>query len=233
MHTASPDILDYEHFLHTLRALSAKMYHAPALHAALVKAWEEPHRVFHTKEHLRDCLFHLEQERWGGLIEGVNRARLALALWFHDAVYDVRAADNEEKSAAWATQSLALLDVSSDNIDIVRHLILSTKPSYARTDSSLEDWMHDIDLHIFGVHVPKFAQFTQDIRQEFAWVDDLNYRRGHDLVMRRLITNPHGIYRTEAGRLDYEETARTNIELQLQGLSNLQLVLEVPNRAHL
>ena len=51
--------------------------------------------------------------------------------------------------------------------------------------------------------------------------------------MRRLITNPHGIYRTEAGRLDYEETARTNIELQLQGLSNLQLVLEVPNRAHL
>ena len=233
MHTASPDILDYEHFLHTLRALSAKMYHAPALHAALVKAWEEPHRVFHTKEHLRDCLFHLEQERWGGLIEGVNRARLALALWFHDAVYDVRAADNEEKSAAWATQSLALLDVSSDNIDIVRHLILSTKPSYARTDSFLEDWMHDIDLHIFGVQVLKFAQFTQDIRQEFAWVDDLNYRRGHDLVMRRLITNPHGIYRTEAGRLDYEETARTNIELQLQGLSNLQLVLEVPNRAHL
>ena len=203
--------------------------HSVIIFRQLLKAYSEPQRHYHSVQHIVECLKHLDEVRH--LLQDAQGVELAL--WFHDAVFDVRAADNEEKSAAWATQSLALLDVSSDNIDIVRHLILSTKPSYARTDSFLEDWMHDIDLHIFGVHVPKFAQFTQDIRQEFAWVDDLNYRRGHDLVMRRLITNPHGIYRTEAGRLDYEETARTNIELQLQGLSNLQLVLEVPNGPHL
>ena len=76
------DILDHEHFLHTLRALGAKMYHAPALHTALLKAWDEPHRTFHSRIHLRECLFHLEQERWGGLIDTVERRLLALAYGF-------------------------------------------------------------------------------------------------------------------------------------------------------
>lgn len=228
MHTDEPDILDYEHFLHTLRALGAKMYHAPALHQALLKAWDEPHRVFHGRVHLRECLYHLEQERWGGLIDTPERGLLALALWFHDAIYDVKAPDNEEKSAAWAMQSLALLDLSAEHLDTVRHLILSTKLSYTRTDCPLEAWMHDMDLHVFGTPFERFAQYTQDIRQEYSWVDDLNYRRGSDLVLRRLINSPQGIYRTEAGRLDYEETAHLNINLYLQSLQNLQMVLEVP-----
>lgn len=168
MYTDDNDILDYEHFLHTLRALGAKMYHAPALHVALLKAWDEPHRTFHTREHLRDCLFHLEQERWGGLIDTVGRARLSLALWFHDAVFDVRAADNEEKSAAWAAQSLALLDLAPEHIEVVRHLILSTKLSSKRTDSALEAWMHDLDLHVYGTSFARFAQYTQDVRKEMA-----------------------------------------------------------------
>jgi predicted metal-dependent HD superfamily phosphohydrolase len=229
MTTEENDILDYEHFLHTLRALGAKMYHAPALHVALLKAWDEPHRIFHGREHLRECLFHLEQERWGGLIDVVDRGLLTLAIWFHDAVYDVKAPDNEEKSTAWAMQSLALLDLSPDNLDTVRHLILSTKLSYTRTDCPLEAWIHDIDLHVFGCSFDRFAQYTQDIRKEFAWVDDLNYRRGSDLVLRRLVNNPLGIYRTEAGRLDYEDIAHQNINMYLQSLQNLQMVLEVPN----
>lgn len=228
MPTSNTDILDYKHFLHTLRALGAKMYHAPALHVALLKAWDEPHRIFHNREHLRGCLFHLEQERWGGLIDTVDRGILALALWFHDAVYDVKAPDNEEKSAAWAMQSLALLDLSAEHLEKVRHLILSTKLSYTRTECKLEAWMHDLDLHVFGIPLERFAQSTQDIRREFAWVDDLNYRRASDLVLRRLINHPLGVYRTEAGRLDYEDIARTNIDIYLLSLKNLQMTLEVP-----
>lgn len=228
MHTDKPDILDYEHFLHTLRALGAKMYHAPALHVSLLKAWNEPHRTFHTPDHLRDCLFHLEQERWGGLIDTADRGRLALALWFHDAICDVRAPDNEEKSSAWAMQSLALLDLSAENLDIVRHLILSTKLNYTPTSCPLEAWIRDIDLHMFGIEYKRFAKYTHDIRSEFSWVDDLNYRRGIDFVMRRLINQPTGIYQTEAGRLDYEDTARNNIQLYLQGLQDLKIVLDIP-----
>ena len=233
MPTEQIDILDHEHFLHTLRALGAKMYHAPALHMSLLKAWDEPHRIFHSRVHLRECLFHLEQERWGGLIDTVDRSLIALALWFHDAVYDVKAPDNEEKSAAWAVQSLALLNVSTENLDTIKHLILSTKLSYTRTECPLEAWVHDMDLHVFGAPFKRFALYTQEMRQEFAWVDDLNYRRGSDLVLRRLITNPLGIYRTEAGRLDYEDTARQNITLYLESLQNLQMVLELPKAVDL
>lgn len=228
MHTDEHDILNYEHFLHTLRALGAKMYHAPALHIALLKAWNEPHRTFHTPKHLRECLFHLEQERWGGLIDTVDRGRLAMALWFHDAVCDVKASENQEKSAAWAVQSLALLDLSTENVDIVQRLILSTKLNHAPTGCALEAWIHDIDFYMFGMDAKQFAQYTQDIRSEFSWVDDLNYRRGIDFVLRRFINNPAGIYQTEAGRLDYEDIARKNIQMYLQSLQELKMVLDIP-----
>lgn len=222
------DILGYEHFQHVLRSLGAKLYHAAAIHTALTKAWQGPQRVFHTTAYLKDCLFHLEQERWGGLIETCDRGRLSLALWFHDAVYDVKASDNEDKSAAWAVQSLALLDVQPQDIECIRQLILSTRPGFTATGKPLESWMHDIHLHILGADPIRFAQYTKDIRQEFSWVDDLNYRRGLDLVMRRFTSNPKGIYQTEAGRIDYEEAAKKNLELHIEGLLRLQLVLQTP-----
>ncbi|HEX6106170.1 MAG TPA: hypothetical protein VFZ26_11340, partial [Gemmatimonadales bacterium] len=72
------------------------------LYAALAAAWAEPHRVYHGTGHLRECLAELD----GAPADGADRSTVEAALWFHDAVYDPKARDNEERSADWAARSI-------------------------------------------------------------------------------------------------------------------------------
>ena len=64
--------------------------------AALLGRWAEPHRAYHDLAHLAEVL-----ERVDLLAAEADRPdAVRLAAWFHDAVYDPTAADNEERSAA-------------------------------------------------------------------------------------------------------------------------------------
>src|SRR5215213_26778 len=68
----------------------------------LVAAHTEPHRFYHTLEHLND-MFKVA----GKLADAAtDPAAVQLAIWFHDAVYDPRATDNEDQSAALAAELL-------------------------------------------------------------------------------------------------------------------------------
>jgi predicted metal-dependent HD superfamily phosphohydrolase len=50
---------------------------------------------------------------------------LELALWFHDAIYDTRARDNEARSADWPSDALVCL--GSIRVDRIVRLILVTQ----------------------------------------------------------------------------------------------------------
>ena len=62
---------------------------------ALRVRYAEPHRAYHTQAHVDAMLAGLQE--LGEMI--VHPAAVELAIWYHDAVYDPAAADNEARSA--------------------------------------------------------------------------------------------------------------------------------------
>ena len=72
-----------------------------AVFQLLLQAYAEPQRHYHTAQHIAECLALYSQIQH--LLD--DAPSLALALWFHDAVYDPQAPDNEERSAALMMQS--------------------------------------------------------------------------------------------------------------------------------
>src|SRR5687767_4640444 len=70
----------------------------PAVAADLLRRWSEPHRRYHTLEHLQAVLAVVDEH--ADLAADADAVRLAA--WYHDAVYEPFATDNEARSAALA-----------------------------------------------------------------------------------------------------------------------------------
>src|SRR5687767_3464338 len=76
---------------------------SPGWYEKLTAAYAEPHRHYHNQQHIAECLAEFDQARHLAR----DPVAVELALWFHDAVYDPKAADNEEQSAALAKRCLS------------------------------------------------------------------------------------------------------------------------------
>ena len=111
------------------------------LFGQLLAAWNEPQHHYHTQQHLHECLSQFELLR----AAADHPAEIELALWFHDAVYDVQASDNEARSADWARSAMQAAAVGSEVIDRVSALILATCHQ-AEPQTSDEQLLLDIDL---------------------------------------------------------------------------------------
>jgi len=81
--------------------------------AALLGRWAEKQRAYHDLAHLSEVL-----ERVDLLAAEAERPDVVrLAAWFHDAVYDATADDNEQRSAELAQRSLGRLRVDPDLVE--------------------------------------------------------------------------------------------------------------------
>ena len=89
---------------------------------ALLDAYSQKHRHYHTAVHIAHCLDELAPCR--ELAEHPDDVELAL--WFHDAVYDSYAKDNEQKSADWAARFLREKRAGSEQVDRVHGLVMAT-----------------------------------------------------------------------------------------------------------
>jgi predicted metal-dependent HD superfamily phosphohydrolase len=138
---------------------------AADLYAIVRARYAESHRSYHTIQHLDQCFGSLDEARHlAGRIHEVE-----LALWFHDAVYEVRGQDNEEQSASWAREAAIQQGVSSSVAERVHALILATKHNAtpAWPDAAL---LVDVDLAILGAEFERFDEYERQVRQEYSWV---------------------------------------------------------------
>lgn len=66
--------------------------------ADLLRRYREPQRHYHTLQHRDECFAALDLLH----AEAPHPGEVGLALWFHDAVYDPQATDDEARSAGRA-----------------------------------------------------------------------------------------------------------------------------------
>lgn len=178
----------------------------------LLRAWEEPQRHYHTLQHLSECLALFDTLR----AHAEQPADIELALWFHDAIYDVQGHDNEARSAHWAVQALAAGGVDTARCQRVHDLIMATCHTAlpASRDQAL---LVDIDLAILGASAARFAEYTRQISAEYAWVPPQVYAVKRRAVLQGFLDRAQ-IYTTPAVAQRLEQHARANLAKAISSL---------------
>lgn len=181
----------------------------------LVAAYSAPERYYHNLEHLAE-MFKIV-EKLAAHVENPNV--LHLAIWFHDAVYDSRAKDNERRSGELAVDLLGPLGVPASTIERLVQMIWTTAHAADALSASQKDTqvLLDADLAILGASEERYARYAADIRREYAWVPEPDYRVGRVAVLERFLSLPR-IYHTQLMFEEGDARARANMRAEIATL---------------
>ena len=179
----------------------------------LVQLYSHEGRHYHTLKHVRAMLDYLE--RYKDTLK--RREAVMFATWYHDAIYDTTSKTNEEDSALLLEQDLASLGIPQELIDISCQLILDTKmhsPTIKDTDTYL---FLDADLSILARPAHIYDIYSTNIRKEYSWVPEEEYRKGRLAVLQSFLKREKIYF--SPGMEMYEEIARDNIKREIESLS--------------
>lgn len=183
----------------------------PELGTELLGRWNEPHRHYHSATHLLAVLEALDL-----LTDGGPPRPVALAAWFHDAVYNGVAGTDEEDSAVLAQSSLKAAVPATDLAEVARlvRLTATHSPSGADDTGAL---LCDADLAILGGPPETYARYIAGVRRDYAHVPPADFARGRDAIVRQLLAL-EPLFHTEKGRELWAARAQLNLTLELEQL---------------
>lgn len=175
----------------------------------IVQHYAEPHRHYHTLEHIGRCLGQLAETSH-------DTPTLRLALYYHDVVYDPCGDQNELLSARFATEQLKALGLADTHTAVIYDLIRATdhRPG-ALADHA--DLICDIDLAILGAEWPDYTAYASAIRRENSWIPDGKYRGGRVRILEAFLRRS-SIYQTAAFEKRFEAKARDNLGAEISAL---------------
>lgn len=180
----------------------------------IARRYGEPHRAYHTMLHLNEA----HDALWEFRHLLARPAEVEVALWFHDVVYDTHRHDNEERSADWARQELLRAGAPSDVATRVHALVLATKHRDVPEGNDAR-LLVDADLSILAAPPDRFLAYERQIRQEYDWVPEPEFREAREKFLRGMLGRP-SIFNDSAMRERHEAHARRNIEESLRRLAS-------------
>jgi predicted metal-dependent HD superfamily phosphohydrolase len=203
-----------ERFLATLPP-GADPAAAARIATALRARWSEPHRHYHTLQHLDAVLDILDAN--ARLADDPDAVRLAA--WYHDAVYDPTAStgDNEEASAALATADLTALGLPADRVTEVARLIRLTRDHRADPRDPDGCLLADADLAILAAEPAAYDAYAAAVRREYAHVPEPLYRAGRAVVLDQLRAMPR-LYQAVPAAREWTASAHANLDRELIAL---------------
>jgi predicted metal-dependent HD superfamily phosphohydrolase len=172
-------------------------------------------RPYHNLDHVSQCL--REFDRLAKLAKDPHA--LESALWFHDAIYDSRANDNEERSAQLATDGLARMGVTGQFPLAVQSLILLTKHN-RKPKGMDQSIIIDVDLSILGQQPDVFDRYEAGVRKEYAWLSDDEFWPKRKTFLKNLLARDT-LYHTDLCLEKYEAAARRNLQRSIDRIEGL------------
>jgi predicted metal-dependent HD superfamily phosphohydrolase len=186
----------------------------PDLGHRLIERYADPSRSYHDDLHLARVLVAVDE-----LADAADHLdAVQLAAWYHDAVYDVRCADNEDQSARLAETELAAVGVDPSVVSLVARLVRLTATHAVEPGDRDGAVLCDADLAILAAPPDDYSVYAAGVRAEFAHVPEPDFRAGRAAILRQLLELPH-LFATTEGRKRWEAAARANVEREIAALS--------------
>lgn len=164
----------------TIAEISHRLNHLQ-FNSDIINLYDQPHRFYHTLEHIEFVLKHLNDA------DLLKHDELFLAAVFHDIIYDPRSLTNEEDSADYflnAAKSSGLTSVQKEHI---KQLILDTRHHKPTVEYSEE--LIKADLAIFNASFDKLITYEKQIFKEFQFVDYKDYKVKRVEILKQFNTN--------------------------------------------
>ena len=180
----------------------------------IAEHYNENQRVYHTLQHIQQLFGQFEQIK-----HHLNEPHIiALALFYHDVIYEPTRLDNELKSAEYALDKLTSY-LSTEQCQHIYALILMTANHQLNNLADSEKshdaaYLLDMDLSILGAPWIKYEKYAQAVRREYSHVTSAEYRVGRTAVLNGLSAHP-ALYLTEHYHQQLEKQARDNIKREI------------------
>ena len=185
----------------------------PEIADDLLRRYAEPHRRYHTAEHLHHVLVMIDE-----MADDQDLFLVRLAAWFHDAVYaiPVGQVSNEEASARLAIRTLARAGLEQEDLTQVARLVRLTETHVPGARDPEGELLCDADLAILAAPPDAYARYVEQIRTEYAAVPEQGFLAGRLVVLTDLADRE--IFRTAKGRR-LTPAARANLEAEMRTLT--------------
>jgi predicted metal-dependent HD superfamily phosphohydrolase len=179
--------------------------------ARLAELYGEPHRHYHTLDHIWRCL--AEFDRAAELMDEPDAVEMAL--WFHDAIYVSGAKDNESRSAELFQQWSDEHAEWTFRRRVHDLIMVTTHREWPRWED--ERFIVDIDLSGFGLPWDEFERDGHLIRAECVAMTDEEYYPGQLRFLLSLQNRPTFFF-TDYFQQRYELAARANTRRVVESL---------------
>lgn len=185
----------------------------PEMGEDLLRRYAEPHRRYHTVEHLESVLTWVDDLATGR--EDLFLVRLAA--WFHDAIYDLppRELTNEEASARLAIRMLSRAGFEQEDLTQVARLVRLTETHVPGSRDREGELLCDADLAVLATEPRAYDAYVRAVREEYAWVPEEEFLAGRLQVLTDLAGRD--LFRTGKGRR-LVPAARANLEREMAAL---------------
>lgn len=192
---------------------------AEAAGRELLARYREPQRRYHDGRHLAEVLQALDALSPDADVP----SPVVLAAFWHDAVYDPTATDNEERSATLAEQVLTRLGLPRVDVDEVVRLVRLTATHDPADSDCAGALLSDADLAVLGAPAQRYGEYATDVRAEYAHLSDAAFAAGRAAVLRGLAERSR-LFTTKQAHRRWDASARQNLSDELARLGAAQLL---------